>query len=180
MTLDAYPGDDAIKRMLDDRTQNASPRPVERNGVALGPDSPLRGQRSGPKGDTSSRRRPREVEHEIQVALFAWVDDPETLLKHPELAAYHAIPNGGKRALAVAAKLKAEGVKPGVLDTHLPVARGEYHSLYIEIKKPGGTLSPEQAHWLAALARYGNRVAIHASWEGARDELLNYLALPTP
>lgn len=151
-----------------------------RNGVVLGPQSPLRGARSGPKNDYSSRRRPRAIEHELQVALFAWVDAERTMRQYPELGLYHAIPNGGQRALAVAAKLKAEGVRAGVLDTHLPIARGEYHSLWIELKAPGGSLIPAQRDWLAGLTRHGNRVAICTSWEAARDELLAYLALATP
>ena len=79
---------------------------------------------------------------------------------------------------SVAVKLKAEGVRAGVPDTCLPVARGTYHSLWIELKRPGGTLTPEQAHWLSALTRHGNRVEICTSWESARDVLLDYLTLP--
>jgi hypothetical protein len=176
MSLDAHPGDEALRAMHDRKTQ-AGPSAVVRNGVALGPESPLRAHRSGPKKDYTSRR-PAAHEHEIQVALFAWVDSEDTMRAHPELGLFHAIPNGGHRAPAVAAKLKAEGVRSGPLDTHLPIARGGYHSLWIELKKPGGSLSPSQRDWLAGLTRHGNKVEIHTTWEGARDELLAYLALP--
>lgn len=65
----------------------------------------------------------------------------------PELAWYHAIPNGGSRGDTARSRaieggrMKAEGVKPGVLDTFWPLARfgkpgNTYCGLYIELKKP--------------------------------------------
>lgn len=46
---------------------------------------------------------------------------------------YH-VPNGGHRVKAVAAKLKAQGVKAGIPDLKLPMARGVFFGLYIEFK----------------------------------------------
>ena len=48
----------------------------------------------------------------------------------------HAIPNGGLRDKKTAAILKAEGVKRGIADIFLPYPSGEWHGLYIEMKKP--------------------------------------------
>ena len=45
------------------------------------------------------------------------------------------IPNGGYRNKAEAAHLKAQGVRPGVPDLCVPVARHGYHGLYIEMKR---------------------------------------------
>ena len=59
-------------------------------------------------------------EHLHQKALFEWADRMEGAW--PELRLMYAIPNGGLRTKAQAGKLKAEGVKPGVPDIHLPVA----------------------------------------------------------
>lgn len=168
MSLDPPRSDAELLALLEQRSGGARPA------IALGPKSPLR---SGPKNDYSSRRRPKALEHEQQRALFAWVDDEATIRRYPELGLYFAIPNGGHRSPAVAAKLKAEGVRAGVLDTHLPVARGEYHSLWIELKSPSGSVSPAQRDWIASLTRQGNRVVICTSWEAARDEILSYLAL---
>lgn len=72
------------------------------------------------------------TEHDDQVALFEW-----TLYntgRWPELRYMFAVPNGGLRKKATAGKLKAEGAKAGVPDICLPVARGGYHGLYIEMK----------------------------------------------
>lgn len=70
-------------------------------------------------------RQPIPTEHWEQVQLFEWSENL------PELKLMHAIPNGGKRDIRVALKLKEEGVKPGVPDIFLPLSRGGKHGLYI-------------------------------------------------
>ena len=62
---------------------------------------------------------PRDLEHQEQVALFNWAKFFENKCK--DLGMMYAIPNGGKRHIAVARKLKAEGVKAGVPDIFLAV-----------------------------------------------------------
>ncbi len=59
----------------------------------------------------------------------------ELRIRMPEVAdlIYH-VPNGGHRVKAVAAKLKAQGVKAGIPDLVLPMARGGFFGLYIEFK----------------------------------------------
>ena len=100
------------------------------------------------------------TEHQEQVALFQ-------MGVHPLL---YAIPNGARTSINVAKKLKAEGLKKGVPDLCLPVARLGYHSLYIEMKrlKPRGSTQPHQKAWLKALAREGHMVYIcwgaEAAW----------------
>jgi hypothetical protein len=54
--------------------------------------------------------------------------------KYPGIENMHHIPNGGKRGITQAARLKREGVLAGVSDNFLPVARRGYHGLYIEMK----------------------------------------------
>lgn len=67
-----------------------------------------------------------------QEMLFRWIT--YQLDEYPELALLYHIPNGGKRDAKTATILKRQGVKAGVPDLHLPVARGGYHGLYIELK----------------------------------------------
>ena len=73
-----------------------------------------------------------EFEHDEQVTVIEWADTHSK--KFPELAWLFAIPNGGHRSKAQAGKLKAEGVRKGVADLCLPVARHGYNALYIEMK----------------------------------------------
>ncbi len=99
----------------------------------------------------------RISEHEEQVSLIEMCQLNER--QYPGLELIYAIPNGGARHPAVAAKLKAEGVKPGVPDLCLPVKRGEYPGLYIEMKAMGGILSDNQKKWADALKKQGYAVA---------------------
>lgn len=62
--------------------------------------------------------------------------------------------------MIVAAKLKAEGVRKGVLDVHIPLARGGAHGLYIEHKAGKNTLSEEQAKEASTLVEDGFTVAV--------------------
>lgn len=115
----------------------------------------------------------------MQVALFAWADDPARQAVHPELALLYHVPNGGCRTPRAAGRLKAEGVRPGVPDVVLPVPRGGYGALYVELKVPGGSTSPAQADWLYQLARVGNRTALVTTLEAAQRAVLDYLSLPS-
>lgn len=80
------------------------------------------------------------TEHQIQCTLIHWARLNARNI--PELKLLHAIPNGIKTSIGVAAKAKREGMTKGVPDLHLPVPRGGYHGLWIEMKKPGGVLIP--------------------------------------
>ena len=70
----------------------------------------------------------------------------------PELKLLYHIPNGGSRNKKEAVKLKRMGVKAGVADLFLPVARSGYHGLYIEMKYEDGRLSKSQREFLTAAA----------------------------
>ena len=113
------------------------------------------------------------MEHDEQVALFQWADYQFKTL--PELALMYAIPNGGKRHKTVAFKLKKEGVKSGVLDIHLPVARGEFIGLWIEMKFGKNVLSKVQKAWVDALRLEGHRVEICYSSIEAIEVIKDYL-----
>lgn len=94
----------------------------------------------------------------------------------PELVLLFHIPNGGKRGKQEAARLKRMGVKPGVPDLCLPVARGGFHGLYVEMKRnDGGRVSTEQKAWLAALHAAGHCVAVAEGHEQAIAVLRDYL-----
>ena len=126
------------------------------------------------------RRAPavRTPEHLEQAALMTWASLPHVLRRYPDLALLHAVPNGGHRHIAVARAMKAEGVRPGVPDLDLPVARGGFIGLRIEMKAKGGRLSPEQVRWIDALAAAGHRCHVCYGWEEARERVEGYLLCP--
>ena len=124
------------------------------------------------------RKKPGEEEHQIQSGFIELVRIKQNQI--PELKLLYAIPNGGHRHPAVAAKLKAEGVIPGPPDLHLPVARGPWHSLYLETKRPGGTQSGAQKEFAWMLLKQGNLVKVCDSVDKLWAAVSNYLALPAP
>lgn len=113
------------------------------------------------------------TEHGHQRALFAWAAKSGI----PELSLMFAIPNGGLRDPRTAAKLKAEGVKSGVPDIFLPVARHGVHGLFIELKKPKkGRASDNQSDWIDRLRAQGYGAAIAHGWDEAREIIFKYFS----
>lgn len=108
-----------------------------------------------------------------QQALFEWAEFAAK--KTPELKLMYAVPNGGKRPSSTAARLKKEGVKPGVPDICLPVPRGRYHGLYIEMKFGRNTPSAEQKEWLHRLQEQGYKVDVCFGWGEAVKVIVDYL-----
>lgn len=98
------------------------------------------------------------TEDEEQIWLFLWAK--LKLGRFPELALMHHIPNGGLRSKTEAARFKAMGVKRGVADVFLPVARGGYYGLYIEMKAKDGRPEKEQKEWIAAVQEQGYYAAV--------------------
>ena len=93
---------------------------------------------------------------------------------------YH-VPNGGHRVKAVAAKLKGQGVKSGVPDLVLPMARGGYFGLYIEFKAMppfDAPVSPSQDAYLQALADQGYLAIVCRGNIDAVEAIRAYLLLP--
>ena len=115
------------------------------------------------------------TEEEEQTALFSWAVTQESV--HPELKLMFHIPNGGKRGKAEAARFKAAGVKAGVPDIFLPVARGRYYGLWIEMKAKDGTATEAQWEWMGELDREGYAVKVCYGFEEAVRVLVWYLGL---
>lgn len=121
-------------------------------------------------------------EHEEQSLVIAWAESMSQFI--PELAALYAIPNQNillsKLDKTHRAKVinysRSEGLKPGVPDLHLPVARGGYHSLYIEIKVGGGGPSTNQEEWAKRLSDLGNLVVYCWGSESAIQVIADYLS----
>ena len=113
------------------------------------------------------------IESDNQIALFQWAEYNQA--KYPELELLYSIPNGGKRNLLEAVRLKKEGVRAGVPDTFLSVAKGNFHGLYIELKSDKGKLSLKQKNYIEKLREQSYKVAVCYGWEQARDTILRYL-----
>jgi len=130
---------------------------------------------------TAPKRKPPIADEATECrALIEW-RDKIGVHRYPELALLYHIPNGGYRHAWTAHQLRRQGVKPGIPDYHLPVARGRFFSLYIEMKREdGGLLEPEQSAVHALLRGQGNRVELCLGWEPAVAVPEEYLAGARP
>lgn len=112
-------------------------------------------------------------EAQEQAAVFEWAAWMAKSI--PELALLYHIPNGGSRNIIEARNLKAQGVKSGVPDIVLPVARGKYHGLYIELKRKGGRPTELQLNWIKRLCEQGYAALICYGADEARATIARYL-----
>lgn len=81
-----------------------------------------------------------------------------------------AIPNGGARSMATAARLKAEGVSPGVPDLFIPAWK-----LWVEMKRQkGGVVSADQKDWLAYLKSVGYTTIVCKGAEDAKNQIMGF------
>ncbi len=113
------------------------------------------------------------IEDSEQMTLFEWAHLQSG--KYPELVLLFHIPNGGKRDAREAARFKKMGVKPGVPDMFLPVAKGGFNGLFIELKAKGGRLSDYQTKWLKELSKQEYAACVCFGFEEAKNDLLQYL-----
>ena len=97
--------------------------------------------------------------------------------RYPALKMIYHVPNGGSRNKLEAQNLKAEGVKAGVPDLHLPVPAAGYHGLYVEMKWGKNKTTDNQDWWLEELARQGYKTEVCYSAEAALIEITKYLGI---
>ena len=115
------------------------------------------------------------TEAQEQTAVFNWA--AVMVRRWPELQLLHHIPNGGSRNAREAHNLRMQGVKAGIPDIFLPVARGGWHGLYIEMKRrKGGRLSDEQAAMLEALREQGYCAWVCKGANNAIELITEYLS----
>ena len=117
------------------------------------------------------------TESQHQANIFKWSLQPSIRSKYPCLKLLYHTANERNCSAAEGANLKRQGVKKGVPDLHLPVARGPYHSLYIELKTETGNEMKEQTWWREELTAQGNFSSVCHGWEAAVRTIEWYLCL---
>jgi hypothetical protein len=105
----------------------------------------------------------------------------EIAMRYPVVAKliYH-VPNGGHRHKKVAGEMKKQGVKAGVPDLVLPMARGGYFGLYIEFKAAppnDAAVSPSQDAYIHALTEQGYLAIVCRGHFDAMEQIRAYLRL---
>ena len=122
---------------------------------------------------------PVPLEADEQKWLLEWVR--LNAAAHPALRLFYHIPNEGKRTNHAGRELKEQGMRRGVPDNCLPVPRGKYGALYIELKRrQGNKPTDEQLEWIADLNAAGNLAVVCYGWEEAAIVIQNYLRKGEP
>lgn len=122
------------------------------------------------------RAKPVDREGQEQAALMR-----ELELRYPAVfeLMYH-VPNGGHRVKAVASKLKAQGVKAGIPDLVLTMARGGFFGLYIEFKATppnDAAISASQHERIRKLNEQGYLAVVCRGHFDAMEQIRAYLRL---
>lgn len=118
------------------------------------------------------------TEDELQISCFEWIE----LMRpaHPILEWVIHVPNGGKRPRGAAGKLKAMGVKPGVLDVLLPLPYNGWSGLAIEMKVGKNTTTEQQDDWLQVMGASGYYTAVCYTLEEFMAHVNRFLGSSSP
>lgn len=108
-----------------------------------------------------------EAEH--QEKIFNWAKYV------PELKWMFAIPNGGYRRPLEALRLKQQGVKAGVSDIFLPLPRGGYHGLFIELKVGKNKPTNKQIEFLGHMWQLGYQCEVCYGSDEAIKKINEYI-----
>lgn len=117
-----------------------------------------------------NRKKPDDEEHRIQSACVKWFKSQYPKLQYT----LFAVPNGGRRDALTGAKLKEEGVIPGVADLILLKSNRFYSSLCIEMKTPAGEQKKTQKAWQKEVESTGNKYIICRSIDDFIREITDY------
>ena len=123
-------------------------------------------------------------EDDIQKQIIGWAKHKRVNGK-PLSELMHHSPNGGKRATKVgangkryspeAAKFKAMGALAGFPDLFVFIARGGFHGLFIELKKPKGRVSDIQQQRIDALNEQGYKAVVCYGFDESIKAITDYL-----
>lgn len=127
------------------------------------------------RADKGNPVKPKTTEADEQKALMQWAKWQEG--RYPELKLLYHCPNGGTRNKLEAANLKRQGVKAGVPDLFLPVARNGKYGMFIEMKVGRNKCTDNQKKWIRNLLEQGYEVKVCYSCEEAIQIIKRYLGI---
>lgn len=107
-----------------------------------------------------------------QIQLVNWV---HTEYGDPIWKRLHHSPNGGKRHIKTAQRLKMMGVRKGFPDLILAVPRLEWSGLVIELKIGRGRMSPDQVEWFDWLTECRFKCELCYGLQQGKDAIREYL-----
>ena len=119
-----------------------------------------------------TKKRNAQPEAAEQEKVIKWARDNEK--NYPFLWMLHSSLNGLKRTKAAQGKAKASGMLSGVPDLFLPVPRGSFFGLYIEMKSATGRIMPSQSRYLKTVSDFGYNAVVCYSANEAIEKIKEY------
>lgn len=116
-----------------------------------------------------------EAQH--QTMVLKWTQQPSIRAKWPELSLLFHVPNERHCTPQQGKALQRMGVKRGVPDLCLPVPKGQYNGLFIEMKTESGRTTDDQEWWGERLLAQGYMWEVCHGWESAVRVLEWYMTL---
>lgn len=119
-------------------------------------------------------------ETQEQIWLMKWSKQPSIRSQFPDLKYLFHVPNE-RSDKAQSIILEQMGVKRGVPDLVLPVAKGKYHGLFIEMKRTkDSVVSDDQRWWIEQMGKTGHAAKVCHGWREASEVLMWYLSQKEP
>lgn len=117
-------------------------------------------------------------EYAEQVAVIHWWRNACGTYGLPQFALL-SIPNGGHLAGGAisAHRLKAAGMRPGVLDLFLAVPKNGHGGFWIEMKYGKNKMSEEQSSFFSFAKKYDYAAGVYWSADDAIESIKKYLNL---
>lgn len=112
-----------------------------------------------------------QQEHIDQSSVVTWFR-----FQYPQGLIY-AIPNSATRSIKQTLWLRKEGLTAGVPDLCIPMPRGIYHGMYIEMKAGKNKTTDAQNEWLQKLADQGYYCVVCYGSEVADAQIKRYMSL---
>lgn len=107
-----------------------------------------------------------------QQIIFEWASWQKN--KYPGIEAMYHIANEGKRSASNGSRLKREGLKSGVSDICVPVAKCGYNNLYIELKSGKNKATKEQLDFIGLINKYGGKALVVYEADNAIEVIKAY------
>ena len=107
-----------------------------------------------------------------QQTIFEWAYWNKN--KYPGIETMYHIVNEGKRSAYNGRRLKKEGMKRGVSDICLPIAKCGYNNLYIELKHGSNKATDEQLEFINLINSYGGKALVVYEADNAIEVIKAY------
>ena len=121
----------------------------------------------------------KSLESHIQIAVMDWVRDNEDV--HEQLKVIYHTPNSFfGTGYGVIVWLKQLGMRKGVYDIIVPIAKNGYSSLWIEIKKEKSKLTIEQKMFQELINKYSDtptKFEVFTDADSCINSIKDYLSI---